>query len=549
MGTETETEDRNARIRLTGLIALALVLTAVVAYRALEASSLHGRLSVPPLYDDVSYFISAVQWTQAAGSRSLAASVWHLMQNHAPFSTLVAAIGFRLVPDSYVGPYLVNAVFVFAFLLGIIWLTWKRPFDQVATCLIAAACVPALWHTVGEGRPDLPAGLALGVALGAIVHRGVLQRARWTLAALGAGCGVAASIKPTAFPAALVLLGSMFALRLFLDCVLAGGLRASLRKAVIALLSFGLGLLAVAGLLMGPNLVGTITYIFDVFITQRDLWTSGESFWVGLQYFLVGSGGKAGLNFWLWIGLSLMVLRLLLAATSDRAARFDAIALLAALVISYAIPSVQEIKTYFFGAIFYAIFIVAMALNFCASQSLIESCLASGPPGLAGRGRLPIGGVRAVALAAAVLLFVKMVVIGSPSLALWLNEQQQEDIRVSTERVWKLVRDMKPDDSGALSVAFSSAYPVTPGTVELYAAQAHATMRIRQELYHRTLDATEQGLLAANVLVVSSSVPHTLVGPRVGDELIQRLDANKDVCLLDSLTFPDIRLRVYRRPC
>jgi hypothetical protein len=540
--------DRNAWARLSGLIVLAALITAIVAYKSLEASRLNGRLAAPPIYDDVAYFIDAITWRHGFESRGLIGNILSLLHQHAPFSTLVAAIGFRFAPDGYVGPYLVNAVFVLAFLLALICLTWKRPFHQVATCLIAAGCVPVLWHTVSEGRPDLPWGLALGAAAGAIVRRSVLERGLLNLVLIGAGCGLAASIKPTAFPASLALVGSMFVLRLLLDCVDAGGLRSSFRRAVLVLLCFGLPVFAVGGLLLGPNLIHTIGYIFNVFVTQRDLWTSGESFSRGLLYFLVGPGGKAGLNFWLWVGLALMALRLLLAATMGRAAIHDAVILLAAIVVAYAIPSVAEIKSYFFGASFYAIFIVAMALNFCVVQSRIETWTETSRIDVTRRRSLLVV-VRLLPLTATALLFVKMVVVGPVSVSLSLNGQQQEEIRTGTDRVWNLVRELTADRSGPLTVSFSGAYPVAPATIQLYAVQAGVNLDIRPELFHRTREETEKALLAGDVLVVPSSISHTLIGPRVGDELIRALDANHDLCPLDAITFPDVTLRVYRRGC
>lgn len=112
--------DKRGWLRLSGLVSLAALVTAIVAYKSLETSSLHGRLSVPPLYDDVSYFLDAARWMNAAKGQSIFASVWDLLRQHAPFSTLVAVIGLGLFPDSFIGPYLVHAVAVFAFLLGII---------------------------------------------------------------------------------------------------------------------------------------------------------------------------------------------------------------------------------------------------------------------------------------------------------------------------------------------------------------------------------------------------------------------------------------------
>nr|AWM05003.1 hypothetical protein CIT40_32645 [Bradyrhizobium amphicarpaeae] len=535
-------------MRISGFVILAAGITAIVASRSLEASRLHGRLSVPPLYDDVSYFLDAIRWMNAVGDQSIAASAWNLLHDHAPFSTMVAITGFALFPGSFIGPYLVHAVVVFAFLLGIAWMAWRRPALEVASCLIAVACVPVLWHTVTEARPDLPSGLFIGLAVGAIVRRGVLDRGARALAGLGIACALAVGIKPTAFFATLALLGSAFAIRLFVDCLEAGGLRTSIRKALGALLWFVLPLIATTAVLIGPALVETVTYILHVFVGQRDLWTTGESFSAGLLRFSIGGEGQFGLHYWLAIGTGLMLLRLVLAAICGSAALRDAVVLLASVLIAYAIPSVAAIKTYYFGAMFYGVFIVAMVLNGCASVALIEQLLVRfGFRDDIRRYLLTAG--RVLALAFVLQLFLRHVVIGQISTATPLSAQQQESIRLATGRLWSLLREIKPETPGPLYVGFSSPYPVTSAAIQLYAAQAKMNLVVRDELYFRSAQETGDALLKSNILVVSSSIQHTLVGPRVGDELIARMDADKGVCLLDSMSFPDVSLRIYRRGC
>jgi hypothetical protein len=546
-GTTART-DRSAWLRISGFVILAAGITAIVASRSIEASQLHGRLSVPPLYDDVSYFLDAVRWMNAVADRSIAASIWGLLHDHAPFSTLVAITGFALFPDSFVGPYLVHAVVVFGFLLGIVWLAWRRPVLEIAACLIAVPCVPVLWHTVTEARPDLPSGLAIGLAAGAIVRRGVLDRSAGGLARLGIACGLAVSVKPTAFFAALALLGSSFAIRLFADCLAAGGLRTSIRKALAATLWFMLPLIATTALLIGPALVETVTYILHVFVGQRDLWTTGESFSAGLLRFSIGGDGQFGLHYWFAIGAGLMLLRLVLASICGSAALRDALVLLVSVLIAYAIPSVATIKTYYFGAMFYGLFVVAMALNGCASAALFEELLVRFGLGNEIRRHLLTAG-RVLALAFVLQLFLRHVVVGQISTATPLSAQQQESIRLATERLWSLLREIKPQTPGPLYVGFSSPYPVTSATIQLYAARAKMNLVIRDELFYRSAQETGDALLRSEILVLSSSIQHTLVGPRVGDELINRMDAEKGVCLLDSMSFPDVSLRVYRRGC
>jgi len=97
-------------------------------------------------------------------------------------------------------------------------------------------------------------------------------------------------------------------------------------------------------------------------------------------------------------------------------------------------------------------------------------------------------------------------------------------------------------------ISFSSPYPVTPTTIQLYAVQAGMPLDVRGELFNRTLDAAEQALLASDVAIVTSSMPHNLPGPRMGDELIGRLDADPSMCLVDSLPLLTVRvMRIYRR--
>jgi hypothetical protein len=78
--------------------------------------------------------------------------------------------------------------------------------------------------------------------------------------------------------------------------------------------------------------------------------------------------------------------------------------------------------------------------------------------------------------------------------------------------------------------------------------QARTPLDVRGEFFNRTLDAAEKALLASDVVIVTSSIPHNLPGPRMGDELIDRMDANPGMCLVDSLPLLTARvIRMYRR--
>lgn len=112
--------------RVAAVIGLVVILTAITASLSLRLAEQFGRLSIPPTYDDVAYFLAAAQWLNAAPSQGLAANFYGLLHQHAPFSTLTAAIGFTLRPNSFLGPYAINAVIILAFLLGLAGLLWRR---------------------------------------------------------------------------------------------------------------------------------------------------------------------------------------------------------------------------------------------------------------------------------------------------------------------------------------------------------------------------------------------------------------------------------------
>src|SRR6266513_2229396 len=76
-----------------------------------------------------------------------------------------------------------------------------------------------LWQTMTEARPDLPWGLALGLAIGAVLHRPLLQRSRWSIFRLGVLCGLASAIKPSAFPASFACIGLAAGAQLACECL------------------------------------------------------------------------------------------------------------------------------------------------------------------------------------------------------------------------------------------------------------------------------------------------------------------------------------------
>jgi hypothetical protein len=202
---------------------------------------------------------------------------------------------------------------------------------------------------------------------------------------------------------------------------------------------------------------------------------------------------------------------------------------------------------------FYGVFIVTMTLNFGAVVAGLDAViprLMSRPP----LQRWLSSGLHLVPLAAVLSLFLVNCFPGRIPLPTSLTPDQIQDIRIATAKVWSLLQEPSQGVEASAQpgkvpvISFSSLYPVTPATIQLYALQARMRLDVRGELFNRTLDAAEQKLLASDVAIVTSSMPHNLPGPRMGDELIGRMDANPGMCLVDSLPLLTVRvIRIYRR--
>jgi hypothetical protein len=73
--------------RAAVVIGLIVILTAVTASLSLRLAEQFGRLSIPPTYDDVVYFLVAAQWLNDAPSHGIVANIYGLLHQHAVLNT------------------------------------------------------------------------------------------------------------------------------------------------------------------------------------------------------------------------------------------------------------------------------------------------------------------------------------------------------------------------------------------------------------------------------------------------------------------------------
>jgi hypothetical protein len=529
------------------IVALVSLLTAIIACAGIRTSLKFGRLSIPPTYDDVVYFISAAKWLSAWPSRSFAGSLHALLGEHAPFATITAIAGFLLTPGSYVGHYAINAVVVAGFLSGIAALVWRSSLVDIAICLIGAACFPLIVQAINEARPDLPWGLATGLAIGALLHKPIRSRSLLAVAILGFFCGLATLIKPSALPASLACFGAVFLMSSAGDWFDSDN-PPGVRNAAWRVLIFGLGIALALAPYLSVSFSQITGYIWRTLVENRALWAIDADLYGHAAYYSFGPVGRLALHGGLLVGLALFAARLALGAYLKSNDLVRAVILLSAVTVAYAIPSASVVKSYFLGAMFYGAFVVATVLNFTAIVALMRDTTTDRSFG-------PIrasSAFRAVILAVLAGVFLRDTILKDAPIATTFDEGTRREVRASTEATWPILRGLAIEAGNApgrqLVVSFSSPFPVNPSLIELYAQQAQIPLRVRGEFFRPRLDDTLRSLTNADVVVASSSLQHNLPGPRMGDDIIRALDSRSDLCVIRTVALPNERvLRIYRK--
>jgi len=537
-------------------VVIVAVLTAIVTRAGIAASQKYGRLAAPPAYDDVVYFVSAAQWLVEIHDRSSSASILALLKEHAPYSTISAIIGFLLTPDNYVAHYAINFVPVAAFFLGITWLIRHSSLLNIATCLVGVACVPLIVQTINEARPDLPWGLATGLALGATVYRRVTGRSIWSVAVLGLLCGLAALIKPTALAASIVCLGFALLTSAAADWF-EQNRNPTFKDSARRILVFG----AAFALAVMPYLIVSFGHIWWYI---RTTWVEQQEFWVyqaglhdHLVFYVTGSGGGfISLSRWFQVGIALFAVRIGFAAWLDRNDLTRAIALLLAVTVAYAVPTAAPIKTYFLGAMFYSAFVVSMALNYTAITTLLSKSIRDDRS----FARPAISAVGVGVLLLLLGIFQTPMLAGTPRLATVFGPEMAREIRAYVDEVWSIARsralELNRTAEHPLVVRLSSPLPVSSTVLQLYAVRSGIAATFNCECIWPRFEDALGALVKADMAVVTSTIGQNIIRfpvPKMGDDLIRALDARPDMCLEKSMRFGSsitgnsILLRVYQR--
>jgi hypothetical protein len=486
-----------------------------------------GRLSEAPLYDDVVYLYTAQALLHAAHHQPWLETLRQLVDQHAPLSTFLGALGFLIIPEGLSGPYVANGLVLDGFLTGCVLLLRPMPVAAAAGIIAAVGAIPIASLSITEFRPDFAWGMLNGLAVVALLRRHLLTFGWTVLVAIGVLCGLALVSKPSASPATAVILTAAFGGSMLLQLATpsADGIRMRLPAITRVTILISLGAALAAGPVFGVIWHDVYTYIHWVLVELHDQHSVPGDNLVQLLYYSTGDGGGVTLGWALWMLLAFWAAALgygLLAAR-DLVPRL--LCYLSVILISYAIPSCTAVKSLFLGSAFYGVLIassVAVAGDLWCRVQLWRR------PGIH-------VAIAAIICATGVALLVVQNMIEAPKVLMTYSpEGRRESLEASTY-IWSelkkrtLAREEHQPSLGRMAqVMVLTPEPVTAGALSLYAATEDVPLRAFGFYYARSVNDLLSRLAEFDFVVVTNSIPSQLYGPRLGDIFLAEMNSRMD---------------------
>jgi hypothetical protein len=321
----------------------ATLVTVFFSALMIRQSMQHGRLALPPTFDDVSYLNEGANYLSTFDSQGFVGVLKAYLAGppHAPISTGAALAGFALLGiHDWVGA-VTDAIVLLLF--SRLYLGVGRDLTVIQSTLLLAV----LWTSPFVGitliwfRPDMIASLLVAVGAIYVVTRTdwvTNRRAQLTAAAF---CGGSLWAKPAIFPLTLALFGAAVAL---------ASLSAIRKREFLKVISAGAAMFAVAVLIALPYYAFSfdtiVSYIHTVmFGSQADIWVHPLPPTEALGFYLTGYYGQISIGWWLYGGIVVGFLALiLLFLKSDTMGLRASLRVIALLIVTYAAVTIPTFK-------------------------------------------------------------------------------------------------------------------------------------------------------------------------------------------------------------
>jgi len=322
----------------------------------------NGRLSIVPIYDDVTYLIDGLQRLEILERSGISGFLgsFRSLYAHSPFNSLTATFGFLLTGGAVWGAYLLNACWVFVLAaLAVMALRTSDTRTQVGL-VIAMLATPIFGSVVAEFRPDPVWGLLIGFSLALMASVDVTQLRASRLLGLGLLFGAAVLAKPTAAPATIVVLGVGLVIQVGL--LLISHRRLTMKGVVRPLVLVGVGEILFIAPYAFTNGMQILAYIRTVMGADSSVWGAHVPLLERFTFYLTRDAGTSMLGWiWYWMVPVFVVCVGVLIRARNKRALSGLGAMAAAAFTAYAIVTASEMKTMMIGSILYGV-IVAMTI-------------------------------------------------------------------------------------------------------------------------------------------------------------------------------------------
>jgi hypothetical protein len=350
-------EAPQARRSVTFYLLVPLIVFLLKAVILMRGGAIYGRLAMPPAYDDVSYFVDALERMRIFLDQGLSGLLRNLISSppHAPYSTIAALLAFLFGGPYLAGPYYMNAV-AMAVLTGMLF--WLFRVATLSTVCITLLIVSLPWfdNSVTIFHPDFVAGFAAAVMAVTFIWQDEIVRTRTDAVMIGVAAGIILLIKPTAF----IMVFGLWGLAAVIGGVLMWRQENAPRTVLDRLLFGALPILVIAGPYYLFELPGVLAYIHQGWVRERETWIPDL---LHLDKMFYVNMAAANFLYWFWIGTvgSIGIVAAGgLCGDSKTALRF--LGLIFVTLVAYIVPTSIDFKHLHWGAVFYGFIAMCLVL-------------------------------------------------------------------------------------------------------------------------------------------------------------------------------------------
>jgi hypothetical protein len=518
---------RRRSSKLLFAVALSTFVVTFIAAFALRVSLARGRLSIPPIYDDVVYLYWSQQILHAPPHSSIFSVLYQMLDQHSPLTTLFGVVGYTLFEAGDVGPYIVAATALVPFVTVCALLLEGLPLLAIIGIIGAVGSLPILRNFVTEFRPE-PAWAALtAISAIAFFRMDLFSCTRRRQIAVGLLIGLTVISKPTTSPLTMVILAGAFLAAgavSFIEQRRSGSppRLQSIAAGVATVLIAALVVIIPVGAIIGHEIYNYIVWVMSDVSTQVKY---EGGFVEHALFYSTRSSGRLMLGASFPIFLTIWIAGIAYVALRQPSLLPRILAVLLVVLMSYAVPSASVVKFVWFGAAFYSILIIATLYLIGLLYRLPNEVRL--PP------YLKVWIPRSI-FVIGVVLFFRFNLMDQPSQLFGMDAEARADLTDRTERTWSILEAAKrirmaSESPGRVSnVMTIASEPIVGSVISLYGIKEGLPIRALEFSYARSVDELVQSLPEMDYVVVAPSSKQALSGAMLGDGLRAVMNERQD---------------------